>query len=133
MARIDYIERTCDYYMRKGFGDAYRYAHHDDGPFTRLHKPLAESRLVLVSSAGIEIVPDDGPPPEAFKGPNTSSAKVAEVFQVPSDIPAAKLKYITGAHNRADVGYEFDDFPNRLPDEHAQTDSGCQFQKPFAG
>ena len=70
MRTVPYIEKTQQYYLRKGKTDVYRYAHNRDGPFQPLLKPLAESRLMLVSSAGFAIVPDDGPAPVPFKGIN---------------------------------------------------------------
>ena len=64
MEAIRYIEKTHEYYFRKGNTEAYRYAKNEAGPFTPLRKPLADSRLILVGSAGIDIVPDDGPLPK---------------------------------------------------------------------
>ncbi len=54
----------------------------------------------MVSSAAVEIVPDDGPVPVPFKGPNIGAKDKAEVFAIPSDTPKEKLRYVTGAHNR---------------------------------
>ncbi len=102
MNPIHYIEKTRDYYIRKGYDNTYRYAHFEDGPFTPLRKPVAESRLMLISSAGMEIIPDDGPEPVPFKGINIGEKDKVEVFPIPSDIPKEKLKYVTGAHNRAE-------------------------------
>ena len=102
MNHVRYIEKTHQYYLRKGFTDVYHYAHNTDGPFQPLLKPLSESRLMLISSAGFEMVPDAGPEPEPFKGINIGEKGKMEVFTVPRDTPAAKIKYITGAHNRAD-------------------------------
>ena len=106
MRTVPYIEKTHQYYLRKGKSDVYRYAHHTDGPFQPLLKPLADSRLMLISSAGFVVLPDDGPAnqpaPEPFKGINIGEKDKVEVFGVPSDLPATKLKYLTGAHNRAE-------------------------------
>lgn len=102
MEPIRYIEKTHAYYRRKGGTNDYRYAHHTDGPFQPLLKPLAESRLVLISSAGFVIVPDDGPAPEPYRGINIGEKDQVEVFSVPSDTPPEKIRYVTGAHNRQD-------------------------------
>ena len=102
MKHVAYIEKTQQYYHRKGFSNAYRYAHFEEGPFTPLKKPVAESRLMMISSAGFEIVPDDGPEPEPFKGINIGEKDRVEVFPIPSDSSKEKLKYMTGAHNRAE-------------------------------
>ncbi len=102
MEPIRYIEKTQQYYSRKGKTDAYRYAHFEEGPFQPLLKPLAQSRLVLISSAGFVIVPEDAPEPVPFRGINIGEKEQVEVFPVPSDTPAARIRYVTGAHNRRD-------------------------------
>lgn len=102
MRIVNYIEKTHQYYIRKGFENTYQYAHNETAPFTPLAKPLRESRLTLISSAGMEIVPDDGPQPVPFKGINIGEKDKVEVFPIPSDTPKEKLKYISGAHNRAE-------------------------------
>jgi hypothetical protein len=48
---IAYIERTRRYYAALGYTTPYRWAQHDDVPFQRLGKPLAESRIALVTTA----------------------------------------------------------------------------------
>ncbi|MBI3993495.1 MAG: hypothetical protein HY342_09490 [Candidatus Lambdaproteobacteria bacterium] len=100
---VNYIEKTHAYYLRQGYKDAYQYARNEDTPpFVRPTKPLKACRLMLVSSAGIEIVPDDGPRPEPFRGRNIGPKGEASVFPIPSDIKAEKLVYVSGAHNRAE-------------------------------
>lgn len=99
MRYVPYIEKTHAYYRRKGYDEPYRYAENDTGVFTPLRRPLAESRLVLISSAGIEIVPDDGPAPQPYPSRNIGDKTKAEVTGIPSDLPADKLVYVTGAHN----------------------------------
>lgn len=100
METVPYIEKTHDYYLRQGYDKPYRYAVNGEPPFVPLRKPLAESRLVMVSSAGIDIIPDDGPAPVPFNGRNIGENDKAEVFDIPSDIPKERLLYISGAHNR---------------------------------
>ena len=48
---VSYIDKSREYYLDKGYGNPYRWAHHDDVPFARLPKPLAECRLGLVTTA----------------------------------------------------------------------------------
>ena len=102
MEPIRYIEKTHQYYLRKGRTDAYRYARFEDGPFQPLLKPLAQSRLVLISSAGFVMVPEGAPEPVPFRGINIGEKDRVEVFSVPSDTPASRIRYVTGAHNRRD-------------------------------
>ena len=101
---VNYIEKTQQYYIRKGYDNVYQYAHNEDGPFTPLKKPVNESRLMMISSAGMEFIPEDGPAPEPYKGINIGEKDNVEVFPIPSDFPKEKLAYITGAHNRAESG-----------------------------
>lgn len=48
---VSYIEKTKNYYEAQGFEVPYRWASHDDAPFTILQKPLSESRIGLASTA----------------------------------------------------------------------------------
>ena len=48
---VPYIERTRQYYRALGYANDYVWAHHDDVPFARLPKPLAECRLALITTA----------------------------------------------------------------------------------
>ena len=47
---IPYIQRTREYYLRLGY-PAYRWAHFAEVPFTPLARPLAQSRLALITTA----------------------------------------------------------------------------------
>ncbi|MCZ6841814.1 MAG: hypothetical protein O7G32_03165 [SAR324 cluster bacterium] len=123
MSYVNYIEKTHQYYFRIGHGSAYRYAHNEDGPFAALKKPVADSRLTMISSAGFEIIPSDGPEPTPFKGINIGEKDQVEVFPIASGTPKEKLKYMTGAHNRAESDMADIDafFPiTRLRELHAE-------------
>ena len=48
---VPYLERTRSYYLALGYGNPYRWAHHPETPFAPLRKPLAETRLALVTTA----------------------------------------------------------------------------------
>ena len=48
---IPYMQKTREYYLALGYGNPYRWAHYIDAPFQRLAKPLAQSRVALVSTA----------------------------------------------------------------------------------
>jgi len=48
---VSYIDKSREYYLAQGFGNPYRWAHHSDAPFLPLRKPLAESRMALVTTA----------------------------------------------------------------------------------
>lgn len=48
---IRYIERTRHYYRAMGYARDYVWATHQDVPFARLGKPLAQARIGLVTTA----------------------------------------------------------------------------------
>lgn len=50
---VEYMARTRAYYEAQGFGRPYRWAHHDDAPFTPLAAPLEQSTLGLVTTASL--------------------------------------------------------------------------------
>jgi hypothetical protein len=50
---VSYIDKSREYYLARGYGNPYRWAHHQDAPFTPLAKPLSQSRVALVSTAAL--------------------------------------------------------------------------------
>lgn len=64
---LSYIDRSREYYGAHGYEKPFAWAAHDDAPFAPLAKPLAESRLGIVTTA--YFLPDDF------------------VYEVPSDLP----------------------------------------------
>jgi D-proline reductase (dithiol) PrdB len=50
-APIPYMARTREYYAAIGYTTPYRWAHHVEAPFQPLPKPLAQSRVALVTTA----------------------------------------------------------------------------------
>ena len=50
-APIPYMARTRDYYQAIGYETPYRWAHYVDAPFQPLRKPLARSRVAIVTTA----------------------------------------------------------------------------------
>ena len=85
MGYVRYIDRTRDYYRKQGYEKPYRWAHFEDAPFTPLKKPLAESRLVLISTSEIarRSAADQRTPLE--KG------ELGNVYTIPSDTPLDDL------------------------------------------
>ena len=74
---IRYMDRIRNYYQTLGYGKPYRWAHYHDVPFTPLAKPLAQSRVALITTAA---------PFQADKGdqgpgaPYNASAKFYRVY-----------------------------------------------------
>jgi D-proline reductase (dithiol) PrdB len=76
-APIPYMQRIRDYYVTLGYGAPYEWAHYATAPFAPLKKPLAESRVALVTTAA-PYQPgkgDQGP-----GAPYNAAAKFYEVY-----------------------------------------------------
>ena len=52
-APIPYMQRIRDYYVALGYGAPYEWAHYAKVPFRPLRKPLAKSRVAIITTAGI--------------------------------------------------------------------------------
>src|SRR5438309_281389 len=52
-APVPYLQRIREYYQALGYGAPYRWAHYAEVPFAPLDKPLAESRIGLVTTAAL--------------------------------------------------------------------------------
>ena len=85
---VPYLERTRSYYLALGYGNPYRWAHHHEAPFAPLRKPLAETRLALVTTAAPirAEAGDQGP-----GAPYNAAAKFYQVYSLPLD-PAPDLR-----------------------------------------
>src|SRR5205823_5137771 len=88
---VPYMQRTRDYYVALGFG-AYRWAHFADVPWQPLTKPLAHSRLALVTTAA-PYQPDKGD-----QGPGAKYNAGAKFYQVYTDssdsIPDLRISHV---------------------------------------
>jgi len=74
---VSYIDRSREYYAAQGYDKPYEWAHYHDVPFTPLKKPLAKTRLGLVTTA------------EKPKPPETVSLEILiqrEVYAEPSNL-----------------------------------------------
>ena len=71
---VPYMQRTRDYYRAIGY-DPYRWAHYLDAPFTPLRKPLAESRVLLLTTAA----PYD--PAKGDQGPGAPYNSAAKFYE----------------------------------------------------
>jgi D-proline reductase (dithiol) PrdB len=98
---IPYMQRTRDYYLRLGF-PAYRWAHFTDVPFTAPGKPLAQSRVALITTAAPfqPGVGDQGP-----GAPYNAAAKFYKVYSDSTDaIPDLRISHVgyDRVHTRAE-------------------------------
>ncbi len=76
-APIPYLQRIRDYYSGLGYGAPYEFAHYADVPFYRLAKPLAQSRVALITTAA-PYQPDKGE--QGPGAPYNSAAKFYTVY-----------------------------------------------------
>ena len=74
--RVSYIDKSREYYAAQGYERPYRWAAHDDAPFQPLKKPLAESRIGIVTTSNQlgpgespEDDPDERPPRRTYAQP----------------------------------------------------------------
>ena len=74
---IPYMQRTRDYYAAIGYTTPYRWAHYIEAPFQPLKKPLAKSRVTIVTTAAqYDPAKGDQGPGAAYNG----SAKFYQVY-----------------------------------------------------
>jgi hypothetical protein len=75
-APVPYMQRTRDYYTAIGYTTAYRWAHYTEAPFQPLKKPLAQSRVTIITTAA----PYD--PTKGDQGPGAAYNGSAKFYQV---------------------------------------------------
>lgn len=91
-APIPYMQRTREYYLALGYDNPYRWAHHEDVPFARLEKPLAEARLALITTAA-PYQPDAGD--QGPGAPYNGKAKFFEVYSgSTADDPDLRISHL---------------------------------------
>jgi hypothetical protein len=75
-APIPYMQRTREYYQAIGYATPYRWAHYVDAPFQPLQKPLAQSRITIITTAA------PFAPAKGDQGPGAKYNGGAKFFQV---------------------------------------------------
>jgi len=86
MDYVRYIDKTRDYYLQQGYEKPYAWSHFDTVPFTPLHKPLAQSRLALLSTSELAVRYD-----EAREENPISEEGFRGVYAIPAETPTEKL------------------------------------------
>ena len=97
---ISYIERSRDYYLAQGFDNPYRWPHFQEVPFTRLARPLAQSRVGLVTTARDRSLPGPkavyaspiDPDPDTDVGGLSYDKKNVSVEDPNSYLPLARVR-----------------------------------------
>ena len=89
---IPYMARTRAYYAAIGYTTPYRWAHNVAAPFAPLRKPLAQSRIALVTTAA-PYQPDKGD--QGPGAPYNGAAKFYDVYAKPTDTdPELRISHI---------------------------------------
>ena len=88
---IDYVRRSHGYYGSLGYAP-YRWAEHDDVPFTRPVKPLAESHIGILTTAA-PFRPEFGD--QGPWAPYNAEAKFRHTYTMPTDVlPDLRISHI---------------------------------------
>ncbi len=89
---IPYMKRIGSYYQALGYGRPYRWAQYADVPFTKLGKPLAASRVALITTAA-PYQPDKGD--QGPGAPYNAAAKFYRVYAGSIDgAPDVRISHI---------------------------------------
>ena len=125
---VSYIDRTRDYYGAQGYERPYAWARHTDAPFAPLAKPLAESRVAVITTASPwrDAKPVDGvlrggkqvwsgdtaaPPDRLFTDDLAWDKQATHTRDVESFLPLARLKELASAGRIGSLGPRFHGVP----------------------
>jgi len=107
-APIPYMRRTREYYAAIGYTTPYRWAHYTQTPFRPLRKPLAQSRVAILTTAA-PFHPEKGN--QGPGAPYNASAKFYEVYagdiSKPHDLRISHVAYDRKHSSAEDSGTWF--------------------------
>ena len=91
---IDYIERTRAHYLAEGYGNPYEWAYFEHVPFTKVSKPLAESRVAIITTAA-RFDPEKGDqgPRAAYNNAAKFHAVYTDSIDPPPDLRISHIGY----------------------------------------
>ena len=123
---VEYMERTRAYYLAQGYERGYAWATHEQIPFTPLRKPLARSRITLITTA-MPIKPEPLPklvesgataqPPERLFADDLAWDKEAtHLDDLDSYFPLTQLKAQVGAGRLGSLAEHY----HCVPTEYSQ-------------
>lgn len=91
---IPYMQRTREYYAAIGYTTPYRWAHNIDAPFTPLSKPLAQSRIVIITTAALfDSTKGDQGPGAAYNSAAKFYQPYAAGTATPPDVRISHIAY----------------------------------------
>lgn len=92
---VRYMDRTREYYSKRGYEQAYKWAHFEDVPFTPLKKPLSECRVALISTSEIAVRDVER------EGGVEMMSNLGGVYSIASDVPLERLYSTSHSYDRA--------------------------------
>jgi hypothetical protein len=91
---IPYMARTRAYYEAIGYDVPYRWAHHASAPFQPLRKPLADSRVAIITTAApYDPTKGDQGPGAAYNGAAKFYTVYAGDVNAPHDLRISHIAY----------------------------------------
>lgn len=143
---VPYMERTREYYRAQGYTNDYQWAHFDDTPFHPLIKPLAESKIGIITTAmpdteqgrlnrAVYSTPVSPLPSSMFTAELSWHHGVTHTDDVSSFLPIQQLKALKAEGKIADIADEFHSAPtdyskrNTLENDAPELLRRCQAQK----
>jgi D-proline reductase (dithiol) PrdB len=91
---IPYMARTREYYQAIGYTTPYRWAHYIDAPFQPLRKPLAQSRVAIVTTAApFDPAKGDQGPGAKYNGGAKFYSVYAGDVSIPHDLRISHIAY----------------------------------------
>ena len=105
---VPYMQRLRDYYLALGYGNPYRWAQYTEVPFTKLKKPLRETKVgLVVTSAPYQTDKGDQGPGAAYN----AAAKFYRVYggsiEGEPDVRISHLGYDRKYTTAADINSYF--------------------------
>jgi hypothetical protein len=110
MSHVRYIDKTREYYQGEGYAAPYRWAHFDDVPFTPITRPLAESRVGLVTTSEVVIRGREAELAHVENDPTRPA------YSLPTDTPPKELYSRKASYDR--YATTLDDVDAYLPLTH---------------
>ena len=98
---VSYIDKSREYYLARGYGNPYRWAHNESAPFAPLAKPLSRSRVALISTAALTrergslmevyAAPTEPPPVALYTDHRSWDKKATHTRDVESFLPIRRV------------------------------------------
>jgi hypothetical protein len=110
MTHVRYIDKTREYYQGEGYSTPYRWAHFDDVPFAPPGKPLAASRVGLVTTSEMVVRGREDELADIQQDPTRPA------YSLPMDTPPAALFSRKASYDR--FATTLDDVDAYLPLTH---------------